>query len=238
MNDQIKLDRLAELFSQLERGWLDNQNRQLVYQLSGENPDLQEELFEFFEDLVLEAEEQPVAESVLEAEDRVHQWLLSAGSNIAHISRPQTPCTTSLESVLGVRSSPPEVLSRTEEEKLDEPSQGSKTESWLLHLRRCSKKTVPQIASQFENVTTEFLVLVSRHPRLVPAKGKIKLAQDAERVCGVPVDDSRQFLEMQPALVRAASRSQPFEKEAQTFEELLDRAALSREQRAFWLQFK
>jgi hypothetical protein len=130
------------------------------------------------------------------------------------------------------------VLSRTEEEKLDEPSQGSKTESWLLHLRRCSKKTVPQIASQFENVTTEFLVLVSRHPRLVPAKGKIKLAQDAERVCGVPVDDSRQFLEMQPALVRAASRSQPFEKEAQTFEELLDRAALSREQRAFWLQFK
>ena len=238
MNDQLRLDLLTELFAQLERGWLDNQNRQLVYQLSEEHPDLQEELFEFFEDLVLEAEEQPVPEDVLEAEDRVHQWLLSAGSNIAQISRPQTPSTTSLECVLGAGPSPPEVLSGAEEEKQGESSQGSKTESWLLHLRRCSKKPVPQVARLFENVTTEFLVLVSRHPDLVPAKGKIKLAQDAERVCGIPVDDSRQFLEMQPALVRAASRSQPFEKEPQTFEELLDRAALSREQRFFWLQFK
>ena len=238
MNDQLKLDRLAELFARLERGWLDNQNRQLVYQLSEENPELQEELFEFFEDLLLEGEEQPVPQGVLEAEDRVHQWLVSSGSPIADNLRTQTPSTTSLEASGKFGYSLPDASSATKEEKGGASSSGSKTDNWLLYLRRCSKQTVPQIASQFENVTTEYLILVCRHPGLVPAQGKIKLAQDAQRVWSVPVHDSLRFLDTQPTVVRAASRSQPFEKEPQTFEELLDRAALTREQRHFWLQFK
>jgi hypothetical protein len=45
-----------------------------------------------------------------------------------------------------------------------------------------------------------------------------------------------QYLIVEPKSVRAASRSQPFEREPETFEELLDRSALTKEQRFFWLQ--
>ena len=81
MMDQMNLDLLSQLFAQIERAWFDDHDRTLVHRLSEQHPEFREQLYEFFEDIVVEPERQPSRES-LEAEKRVSEWLLSSGFDI------------------------------------------------------------------------------------------------------------------------------------------------------------
>ena len=75
-------DLLTELFGQIERAWIDHHDRMLVYELSEKHPEFRDQLYEFFEDLVLGPSNQFNRE-IEEAEDRVHKWLQSSGIEIA-----------------------------------------------------------------------------------------------------------------------------------------------------------
>jgi hypothetical protein len=105
-----------------------------------------------------------------------------------------------------------------------------------MFLRQRTKQAVPTIAKRLTNVSTEYLILVSRHPSIVPTPVKKTLAKDIEHIWGIPCNDTFQYLIVERNSVRAASRSRPFEREPETFEELLDRSALTKEQRLFWLR--
>jgi hypothetical protein len=92
------------------------------------------------------------------------------------------------------------------------------------------------VASKLTHVTKEYLVLVSRYPNVVPWEAKCRIVEEVKKVWGVSTEESFACLEEEPQLARAASRSQPFRAGPATFYELLDRAALSEEQKKFWLR--
>lgn len=234
MMDQMNLDLLSQLFARIERAWFDDHDRTLVHRLSEQHPEFREQLYEFFEDIVVEPERQPSRES-LEAEKRVSEWLLSSGFDIGIGAAAQSRSSTTT-STDDTGAAP---LSQTERPAGDKPrsTPNRTTENWLVFLRRRTKQTVPGLTSGLQHVTTEYLVLISRHPNVVPMRVKTRVAQDMERAWRIPVQESLDCLVGQPSERRAASRSRPFEKEPETFEEILDRSALTPEQKAYWLQY-
>jgi hypothetical protein len=234
MKQNINLDILAELCGRLERAWQDRQDRTLVYKLSDEFPEYREDLHEFFADLIL-GPDIPSNEKIARAEDRVAQWLGSSAFELAMAAA--TPSTTTTPATISAQVSNTE--SRSEELASGEPPIPPReaAASWLVFLRRRTKQNLPNLAHELNNVTTEYLVLVGRHPHLVPQSVKTKIAQDVERAWGVPVEESFSYLSQEPQWRRAASRARPFEREPKTFEELLDRAHLSNEQKALWLRY-
>jgi|SRR6185369_13192788 len=102
-------------------------------------------------------------------------------------------------------------------------------------LKNRLNRRLPELAAALPNVTPEFIVLVSRHPNLLPVQARVTLAASVEEHLQVSATESMRYLEDQSAITRAASRAGPFVPEPTSFTELLDRAALSPEQRAFWL---
>lgn len=225
-------DLLTELFGQIERAWIDRHDRMLVYELSEKHPEFRDQLYEFFEDLVLGPSNQ-VNREIEAAEERVHQWLQSSGLDIAKAAATQ-------EWAKRVTSDPTSSRAAT---SLDDKTAvekvvtgGGKTQTFLMFLRRRLGQKLPELAKSLPNVTTEFLVLVSRHPSLVPEQVKQAFAQYVEERWRIPVKETFVYLAGEPKILRAASRSQPFENEPSTFQELLERANLNAEQKTFWLK--
>jgi hypothetical protein len=225
-------DLLTELFGQIERAWIDRHDRVLVYELSEKHPEFRDQLYEFFEDLVL-GPSNDVSKEVEEVEERVRGWLQSSGLDIAKAAAVQ-------EWAMRVTSDPTSSSAATsldEETGVEKVVTGEgKTQTFLMFLRRRLRQTLPELAKSLPNVTTEFLVLVSRHPNLVPDQVKQTFAQQVEERWRIPMKESFVYLAGEPRILRAASRSQPFENEPSSFQELLERANLKAEQKAFWLK--
>ncbi len=223
---------LGQLFCEIERAWIDHRDRLLVYKLSERHPELRDQLYEFFEDLVL-GPSYKVNRDIEVAEERVHQWLQSSGLDIAKAAAVQ-------EWAMRVTSDPTSSSAATrldEEIGVEKVVTGEgKTQTFLMFLRRRLRQTLPELAKSLPNVTTEFLVLVSRHPSLVPDQVKQTFAQLVEEHWRIPTKESFVYLAGEPRILRAASRSQPFENEPSSFQELLERANLKAEQKAFWLK--
>jgi hypothetical protein len=235
MNEQINLDFLSELCAQLERAWQDRQDRSLVYELSGQFPQYSEYLHEFFEDLVLGPDVVP-NKKISQAEDRVAEWLSASAFDIVVAAAASAPSTTTTQQTRSAQTLEPEPRHDANEQDENPSARGMASTSWQLFLRQRTKQKLPDLVRKLSNVTTEYLVLVSRHPSIVPQSVKAKLAKEVECAWGVPVDESFSYLAHEPELRRAASRRQPFAKEPETFEELLSRANLSKEQKAIWLR--
>jgi hypothetical protein len=233
MMEQMNLDVLSQLFAQIERAWFDNRDRTLVYRLSEQHPEFREQLYEFFEDLVLGPEECREPE-IIEAEERVSHWLQSTGLKIAATAAARERSATSGNET---SSTPPSLRESLPTGAGKDKSTAKGEGNWLIFLRRRTKQTVPNLAGALQNVTTEYLALISRYPNIVPFGVRAKLAEDVQSAWGIPVTDSFNFLSDQPNVVRAASRLRPFDKEPETFEELLNRSALTREQKVFWLEY-
>jgi hypothetical protein len=232
MKSNSDRDLLAELLGQIERAWVDHHDRMLVYELSEEHPEFRDHLYEFFEDLVLGPSKE-VSREIEEAEERIHQWLQSSGLDIAKAAAAQE---WAMRVTSDQTSSPTETsIERGAAAEKVVAGQG-KTETFLMFLRRRLGQRVPELANSLPNVTTEYLVLVSRHPNLVPERVKQAFAQYVEERWRIPMKESFVYLAGEPTVLRAASRSQPFESEPSSFQELLERAMLDAEQKAFWLK--
>jgi hypothetical protein len=234
MRNEMDFDKLAELCLQVERAWFDNHDRTVVEDLGEKYPEFREELSDFFAELVLD----PAAPSdeMARAEDRLSQWLTSSGFEIAKktaelsrsvVQTTSTPFGTERSDEIGVGG-------LTQTQKLDS-KQETNGRSWVFVLKTRTNQNLQRMAGRLTNVTVEYLVLVSRHPSVVPWEAKRRIAEEVERVWGVPAQDSFACLAEDPQFLRAASRSKPFGDNPATFHELLDRAALTEEQKRFWL---
>jgi hypothetical protein len=230
MADKISTELMNQLFSEIEHGWRNRKDRMIVYQLAQKHPDVRDDLYEFFEDLVL-GDTDALSPKVAEAEERVARWIQSAGLDLATSAarreRFHTPVTTSSQV-----NKPAELLTRTT------PQIATTHETWISFLRGRVKCGLPDLARALPNMTVEYLVLVSRYPDKVPRAVCKQLAAFVETRWHVPADESLKYLlTSQTVVVRAASRSTPFVDEPANFEALLSRAALSQTQRDFWLQY-
>ncbi|MBZ5505820.1 MAG: hypothetical protein LAO78_10065 [Acidobacteriia bacterium] len=236
MTEHKNLDLLAGLCAQIERAWIDCHDRKLVYQLSELHPEWSEELHEFFEDLVLG----PAGDSTGEftnAEEKVSQWLHKFGLELA---TPATLVTKSSATSTGGHSEAPESPGRNYASEVQEVTRRSedqpKAKNWIAFLRQMTRQTLPELARHLPNVTTEYLVLVSRHPNVVPIAVKRHIATSVQTVFGVNIHESLAYLSDQPRISRAASRDRPFEKEPETFDEILNRSGFDPDQRSFWIR--
>jgi hypothetical protein len=230
MNETNDIDILGRLFAEIERAWVDDKDHAAVYRLSREYPQFRDELHEFFGDLILGPEGNPGSD-VRRAEDNVHRWILASGLNIAKAVRSSALRTTTAVSL--ETKQPPETAAADAAPAIERTPESGDT--WVAFLRRHTHLKLPQVAAGLPHVTTEYLVLVSRHPVVVPASVKKELAGYTEEKFGIRRQDSLQCLTGERSFRRAASRSHPFDREPATFKELLDRAALDPDQKAFWL---
>lgn len=226
-------DILSDLLAEIDRAWRDKKDRTIVDRLSREHPEFQDELCEFFSDLVLGPEQQ-LSDDMSNAEDDVHRWILATGLDIARTTR----CSV----LSGPTSSAPDSpSSATLQDAESNPDSGDLKrpagvpDTWIAFLRTRTKLRLPDLAMALPHVTTEYLVLVSRHPAVVPSTVKEQLAQYTQERFGIPRQDSLRCLSEAPKLLRAASRSKPFDSDPVSFTDLLDRAALNPADKSFWL---
>jgi hypothetical protein len=229
MNRASDNDILERLLAEIDRAWTDNKDRGIVYRLSREYPQFEDELHEFFRDLIFGLEEE-ADDDVRRAEESVHRWIMTTGLDVAHTTR-------------GTVSTPPTTTDHSDalrgtgfsEGATEVKKSSASGDTWVAFLRRETKLRLPELAAALPHVTTEYLVLVSRHPTIVPSSVKEELAASTERRFGVSKQDSLRYLSDSPRLMRAASRPRPFENDPSTFNDLLDRSALGLAERAFWL---
>jgi hypothetical protein len=232
MKSNSDRDLLGHLLGEIERAWIDRHDRMLVYELSEKHPEFRDQLYEFFEDLVLGPSNQ-VNKKIEAAEERVHQWLQSTGLDIARAAATQEWA----KRVTSDPTSSPAITSLDQETASERVTRDEgKTQTFLMFLRRRLGQKLSELAKSLPNVTTELLVLVSRHPNLVPDQVKQTFAQQVEERWRIPMKESFVYLAGEPIILRAASRSEPFENEPSSFQELLERANLKAEQKAFWLK--
>lgn len=231
MEKQATAELMNRLFSEIEQGWRDQGDRLLVYRLAEKHPELRSELYEFFEDLVL-GDGNDISSEVAAAEDRVTRWIQTSGLDIATAAakrerlQPTTTKPTRRSDVSGI----------TEPAAHQQQKAMGIEETWLAFLRQRIRQPLPEIANALPNVNVEYLVLISRHPDKVPLGVCRMLATSVEKQWRVPADESLRCLSTHHVVVRAASRSRPFSAEPATFQDLLDRAALTQEQKNFWMQ--
>ena len=122
----------------------------------------------------------------------------AAGARVSHKSVSVTPPMTSPSLI---EKQFPKATDEQEEKTAPRP----KGESWLMFLRKYTNQTVPNLARKLSNINTEYLVLVSRHPNVVPMSTKTKIAEEVEKAWGVPIRVSLVYLSEEPKLLRAAS---------------------------------
>ena len=230
MTGESNHELLNNLCSQIERAWVDDHNRLLVYELGQKYPEFRDELYEFFEDLVLGPGTATI--EIEEAEDRVDQWLQASSLEILRTAaakewamRVTTGATSSAVSDDNETTVTKEKVAGTNE-----------NENFQLFLRRRLHQKLVDLVVSWPNVTTEYLVLISRHTALVPERVKETIARYVEERWQIPIRESLNYLDAEQTVLRAASRKQPFEKDPADFQELLERAGLSAEQKSFWLK--
>jgi hypothetical protein len=238
MTNELSPELLEQLFAQIERAWSDHRDRTTVYTLAEAHPELRDDLYEFFEDLVLGAGEP--SDEVRHKEHAIAEWLRTSGLEMARTAAVAAQATG------GTTSSPqPGSEARVVDDGAPTPatSRGitgtaATADNWMAFLRRLTHRPVAELAASLSHVTSEYIVMVSRFPQLVPAGAKQDLVEQIERQWGVPSEESLKHLRSQAPTPKAASRSEPFTKDPTTFEQLLDRSALTAEQKTHWLRYR
>lgn len=230
MQHEIDTELLHELLADVEGGWRDRRDRTVAYRLAEAHPAYRDHLLEFFEDLVLGAGAD-VSADIVDVENRLSQWIQAEGIDAAVASAVQAregaSGTTAERHVLTERPAAPPSGSSGAGQAVPK--------TWLVFLKERLNRGLLELAAPLPHVTPEYLALASRHPTLVPDRARRALAGAVEDCWHVSTEESMRYLSAQPEVVRAASRSAPFIKEPTSFRELLERAALTPEQKAFWL---
>jgi hypothetical protein len=237
MKEQPTPELVEQLFAEIERAWMDRRDRTTVYKLADLHPELRDELYEFYEDLVLGPNAE-LAGDFGAAEARVADWLRTTGFGLARSAAMSVQSSVTTAAAPGSASEEHGQPSGIGASPRATSSVGpTKDETWLTFLKRRTGENLPGLVQSLTDATSEFVVLVSRHPQVVPPRAKRELARQIEAHWGINADESLSCLASQPRLVRAASRSNAFGPEPTTFEELLNRSALTPAQKQAWLRY-
>lgn len=235
MRMELDFELLNQLLGVIEEAWREQRDRLVAYRLAESHPEYREALLEFFDDLVL-GPDKDVSADVVKSEARISAWIESTGIAAALAAAARVRGTGS--TTPGTPSVPAETKNDLAQQRTGgKPPSHPEVTTWLMLLKTRLNRRLPELAAALPNVTPELLVLASRHPNLLPAQARTALAASVEEHLNVSAAESMRFLEDQPAITRAASRAGPFVPEPISFDELLERAALSPEQKAFWIAY-
>ena len=217
MDDEIR----DEVFAELEAAWIGSRDAAAVDRLAAEHPELSEELYEFFADMVFGERDPGTPEGVPRWDAQA--WLEREGHQIGR---------EAADAARGGNQPPhgPAAL------PFPRASAGAKL-PFLDLLEEMTRLEDEDIAARLEpNVSIELLLAAGDYPKLFPSQVREELARRAERVFGIPTAHSLGAFDYQPARhLRAASRGGVYGAAPTTFRELLRRCSLTPEQQMYWI---
>jgi hypothetical protein len=207
MNEPV----LTSLFAQIEHEWEERGDTELVEKLAEQYPQYADDLFAFFDAILSEDDELPAGAGAAAVRDTL-EWLKEEHA-AARAERAAAPSAAMNAS----GPSPPQDL--------------------LGFLCSETNKAPRAVAAEMEDTTVELLLKFSEYPQLVPAGARRAVALRAHRGLGVDPEKIRRKFDDPTHFAMAASRTGAYGTAPATYEELLDRAALSPDLRARWLAF-
>lgn len=235
-------DLFQQLIVQLEHAWNRNREDQLVDRLAAEHPELAEQLYEFFADLVeADLELDRPRPDLAAADERARQWLEREGYRKASAARSaaaveKTPTPTA--ATTGPSSSPEPVTPPRAPRPT--PAGGAVIRAprpFLGLLREETGESTSVLAAALD-VTADFLVDISDNADVLTEAARAELADRAARARGI--DHGRSLAALATCdskFKRAASRDSPYRPHKVTYAELVRRSGLAPEQQQYWLRF-
>lgn len=234
MKEEESINLVDRLCGQIEGAWREEHNRFLVMRLAQEYPEIAEELYDFFDALVL-APHRAVQKESLASEARIHAWLMSDGIEVALRASRELKSSASSSTSSPSSSAPITPMSAIDP---NDAKKGGAEQTWVAFLRRRTGCSIKEIAKAIPHTSIEYLVLVGRHPDRVPYAVKTELARSIAGKWRIAVGESIECLEQHAPVRLAASRTRDFDNPPTSFSDLLDRAALSHEDKTYWLVFE
>lgn len=219
-------DRLFMLCDRIERGWSLRRDPDVVHLLAAENPDLAEDLYEFFADLIdSEDGDDALPEAVAETGRRVKEWLDAEGYEMMR--------RTARESYGSDSSTPPAPVTpiaatapaASEETKESGPG-------YMGYLQECTGLEPNEVIKVLE-VPPDVYMFVRRDPEGTPAPVKDELAERAAARGKADRAKARECLDRK--LPKAAHRKTPYAGKCGGFSEMVRASRMSEKEKQYWL---
>lgn len=215
-------DLLPRLWEEIERAWNTRRDHEVVHRLAAKYPDLAEDLYEFFADVVEAGDDLGRLRPEYADRDRkVREYLQREGyeravaAALADSSPASTP--TPAAGSGGATLTPP------------------KAAPLLAMLRRETGESVHSLARDL-GITAAFLVVVSENGSRLPAKARNELVRRVRKTHVLNEDDLLASFSVAPrSMQRAASRTKAFGSKGATYAALVKASDLDPAQKTFWL---
>jgi hypothetical protein len=205
---------LNRLRLDIERAWNQSEDDEMVHVLARKHPELSEDLYEFFADIVAMSFASELAAT--NGEDRMTAWLESGG--FAKIAQARREAKTS--STPSTRPTP--IVDAT---------------NLVAFLKAKTRKDMDALALAL-GISSRFLLDLSNHSTVLPEKARLELAQRAEQQMSIARLETLRILHglaRANPMQRAASRSAAFTPQSTTYEAIVNRSGLDNDQKRFWL---
>ncbi|HEY9404241.1 MAG TPA: hypothetical protein VIQ24_16410 [Pyrinomonadaceae bacterium] len=222
-------DRLFELCDRIERGWSLGLDPEAVHTLAAENPDLAEDLYEFFADLVdSEGGCAVPPEALAYTERHMKSWLDSEGHEMMRrIAR---------ESCGASSPTPASPTPPASSAELGHPNGGGDDDpgpGYIGYLHECTGLEPSEIIQVLE-VPRDVYMYVVKDPDGTPLTVKDELAERAASRGKAERDRARECLDRR--LPKAAHRKTPYAEKGRTFSEMVRASkAMSKKEKQYWL---
>lgn len=226
---EARRDRLFELCDRIERGWLLRRDPEIVHLLAAENPDLAEDLYEFFANLIdSEVGEIPPPEALAYTERRTKEWLDSEGHVMMEQIARESRGATSSSPAAPAPSAAPAEPGRPEKDNEEELGLG-----YVGYLQECTGFEPDEIIKVLE-VPPDVYMFVSRNPETTPPHVKDELAERAAQRGKADRAKARECLDR--TLPKAAHRKTAYAQKGRTFSEMVRASkAMNKKEKQYWL---
>ena len=214
-------DRLFVLMEEIEGAWITRRDNTLVHALAAQHPDLAEELYLFFADVVGASEalgDKP--ERLGAIAQRFAKWVEDEGFALA----------------AGARSSSTESTQPSPSPLLQPTTPVPKAKSFLGILKDLTGAGADKLAAALD-ISPDFLADLSTHVAVLSTRARLELAKRAHKALGI--DESLLMASLEATstyqIQRAASRDNAYTRPSLTYDELVNRSRLDPERKRFWL---
>ena len=217
-------DLLPRLLEEIEAAWNAHGDAEAVHRLAEVHPQLAQEFYEFFADLVDSRDDLGRARPEYDAlNERVREFLQREGHVRAAAAR-QAAASSATTDPVSKRVAEPSAL------------RPPPKRTFLGTLREATGESVDVLAAAI-GITPDFLVVVSENGAMIPLRARQEFAKRAH-AARPALAESMLFASFDTppsAAKRAASRAAAFAPAPVTFATLVTSSALAQEQKDYWL---